>query len=82
MLLKSIQEKHISGVGFGYVFLGTSFLYLHTADYALEEESLKTGCLFIIETGYETSTNDSEMYINAVVQNVIRLSTSYSQLTH
>jgi hypothetical protein len=51
--LKSLYQKNIGGDGFGYLSVGTGWLYLYDLGPDDVEKLLHTGPMFLVERGVE-----------------------------
>jgi hypothetical protein len=65
--IKALEAKNIDGAGFSHVGVGDTFKYLYQLDGLQDMESLlRTGIIFIAESGIEQSQTVEKICINRI----------------
>jgi hypothetical protein len=74
MYIKSLEAKHIGGTEFCHISVGDGFVYVHTLTSDDSALLLRTGMLFVVESGMERAMKQSEILKYRIAKTVAMIS--------
>ena len=73
LYVKALVQKNVGGEGFGHISVGEGWMFVSNLMPLDQQDLLRTGMLFVVETGFEGVTTSGQLALERIVQNLVRV---------